>query len=177
MFCKNCGNQMSENDKVCSSCGTPVAATEVYADAGAKNKGKKGKKTILVIGVAVVILILAFLLFGGSDTGSDLKDSTLPEYSEDITIEEAFAGFFEKPKWTTYEDGDQEVVVFNGYFDEESGDRIKVTMEMTSSDDTVTWEEVILYNVDSGDTTYLTELELEGLLNAVYENGTFSWYW
>ena len=45
------------------------------------------------------------------------------------------------------------------------------------SDDSLKWENVILYNINGGDTTYLTDMELEGLLNAIYENGTFSWHW
>lgn len=48
MFCRNCGNQMGDNDRVCSRCGTPVqgaqplderlerSATEAFDQSGAE---------------------------------------------------------------------------------------------------------------------------------------------
>lgn len=177
MFCKKCGNQMMENEKFCTSCGTAVEGTENITAAETQTSSKNKSKKIVIIGIAVVILAFFFFVFGSGDAVSDLKDSTLPSYSEDVTIGEAFENYFSEPSWSSYETDDSDVVVFNGYFDEESGDRIKITIEMTMNDDSLKWEEVVLYNTNSGDTTYLNDLELEGLLNAIYENGTFSWYW
>ena len=178
MFCKKCGNQIAENQKFCASCGAVIEMQETNNSAETKFTEKnKSKKKIVIIGVVVAVVVFFFFVFGSGDAVSDLKDSTLPAYSEDITIGEAFENFFFDPSWSSYESEGMDVVVFNGYVEEESGDEIKVTIEMIVSDDSIKWEEVILYNSNSGETTYLTDLELESLLNAVYENGTFSWYW
>jgi predicted nucleic acid-binding Zn ribbon protein len=178
MFCKKCGNQMMENEKFCTSCGTAVQENENVNTSEIQVKSKnKSKKKIIIIGVVAAILIFCFCFLESGDVVSDLKDSTLPSYSEDITIGEAYENFFTDPSWSSCETDGLDVVVFNGYFYEESGEKIKATIEMSMGEDSIKWEEVVLYNIDSGDTTYLTDLELESLLNAIYENGTFSWYW
>lgn len=176
MFCKKCGNQLLEDEKFCSSCGAPIEeiTNTNPVETGMKRKKKFSKKTVIIV---VVVVILLLCILGSGDPVSDIKNSTLPAYSEDITIGEAFEDFFSHPSWSLCDENDKDVVVFKGYFYEESGDKIKITMEMTMREDKLKWEEVVLYNTDSGDTTYLTDLELESLLNAIYEDGTFTWYW
>ena len=49
MFCNNCGNELSENDKYCNKCGTKV------------NKDRKTitiKLNQLIVGIILVILII-----------------------------------------------------------------------------------------------------------------------
>ncbi len=178
MYCRKCGNQMMENEKFCASCGTAVEHIESANNIETENKSKIiSMKKIAIIGGSIAIILFLLLLFGSGDVISNLKNSTLPAYSENITIGEAFDAFFIDPSWSSYKSNDIEVVVFNGYFYSDSGDKIKVRIEMTMNDDWLSWEEIVLYNINGGDTTYLNDYELESLLSAIYENGTFSWYW
>lgn len=193
MLCSKCGHQLLENEKFCTSCGAAVNEIEnTNKEQSAVKVEKKNTKPqgvvigiaavgltlimAIVIGLVIIGLFLA-IIFADGGTVSDVKDSTLPAYSEDITIEEAFESFFDEPSWSSYETDTDEIVVFTGYFNENGGDKIKITMEMTKNGESLKWEEVVLYNTNTGDTTYLSDVELESLLNAIYENGTFSWYW
>lgn len=176
MFCESCGNELKNEWKICPACGKPNKKVENSNLQESEIKSKKiSKKGIAAI--AVVVIILFLIIIGSGDAVSDIKDSMLPEYSEEITIGEAFENFFYKPSWSSYESGDDEVVVFNGYVYTDLEEKVKVTMKMIKDEEKIRWEEVILYNADDGETTYLTDLELESLLNAIYEGGIFSWVW
>ena len=70
MFCKKCGRSLTENDKFCLDCGTPVDQMEekiVFAQAEAPAPVKKSKAKLLVPVVAVVAVvgIVAALLLSG----------------------------------------------------------------------------------------------------------------
>ena len=45
MFCPNCGNEISENEKYCSQCGKPL----VQDENGGENKNIKNKQMIKMI--------------------------------------------------------------------------------------------------------------------------------
>jgi hypothetical protein len=61
-----------------------------------------------------------------------VREAYLSQYSESVTVEEAFNNFFGSPKWSTYEKDGYSYVVFKGVFsfnDKQSDARIvfKVT--------------------------------------------------
>ena len=176
MYCAGCGTELKSEWKICPTCGKAV---EKQGNLSEKSETKRGKKLSpkVIATIAIVAVLLLVLITRGNDAISDIKESTLPSYSEDLTIGEAFENFFVEPSWSTYESEDADVVVFNGFVYSDSDEKIKVTMEMLMYEESLEWQNVILYNVDMGTTTYLTDLELESLLNAIYENGTFSWVW
>ena len=177
MYCMKCGRELKNEWNICPACGTP---TNVQTNTGNYyNQKKKGlsKIIIAIVAIFIVAIFIAILALGKGDVISEVKDSTLPYYSEEVTIGEAFDSYFDSPKWSTYEQGGKEVICFSGFVYSRADDKIKVTMEMSMNGDTLMWDEVILYNVDEGDTTYLTDLELESLLNAIYEGGSFTWVW
>lgn len=59
MFCKNCGQQMSDDAKFCPACGDRVAEKAVSKPA---ERRKKGKKALC----ALLIVLAALLLIGGA---------------------------------------------------------------------------------------------------------------
>lgn len=70
MFCKKCGRSLTENDKFCLDCGTPVDQMEeeiVFAQAEAPAPVKKSKAKLLipVVAVVAVVGIVAALLLSG----------------------------------------------------------------------------------------------------------------
>lgn len=81
MFCKKCGRSLTESDKFCLDCGTPVDQMEeeiVFAQAEAPAPVKKSKAKLLipVVAVVAVVGIVAALLLSGvfaSDSAKLLK--------------------------------------------------------------------------------------------------------
>lgn len=76
MYCKNCGNQMSENERFCSNCGAEIKSYTAYAteDLGKVERnidcGKEAKKKLLSIIVIAVMFVVdaAIYMDSGNDT-------------------------------------------------------------------------------------------------------------
>lgn len=84
MFCKNCGAQLSDGSKFCTSCGTSVKGAQSSSENASPATNKKAKKKFPVgIIVIVVIVIAAIALFSGGNGG----------YKK--TIDNFFEGLFE----------------------------------------------------------------------------------
>ena len=177
MYCARCGKEIKDEWKICPACGEPIESHGINSSIENKSLGKKKPRKAIIVTVVVAVLLVFVLSFGEDDVISDIKSYTLPTYSEEITIGDAFEDYFFEPRWTTYESDDADGVIFNGFIYSDVGDKIKVTMEMLMYEQSIKWQEVTLYNVNNGTTTYLTNLELESLLSAIYEGGTFSWIW
>lgn len=54
MFCKNCGNKLSSNDRICPTCGHPVGESSL--------DGKKKNPTQILLVLVLVTLIMALLV-------------------------------------------------------------------------------------------------------------------
>lgn len=81
MYCQKCGNQMPDNARFCSKCGTQtgVHAAPIQTASAAPRKEKKAvpAKAIGVAAVAVVVILAAVLIIpmlGGGST-LDLKQA------------------------------------------------------------------------------------------------------
>lgn len=70
MLCKKCGNEIKENEKICSKCGEPVFETNK------KNHFRKKKKLFFVV-IGVVLGLVIIISFVNS-----LGNSDIPETSE-----------------------------------------------------------------------------------------------
>lgn len=75
MFCKKCGRSLTENDKFCLDCGTPVDQMQeeiVFTEAAAPAPVKKSKAKLLIpiVAVVAVVGIVAAVLLSGA-FGSD----------------------------------------------------------------------------------------------------------
>lgn len=60
-YCKNCGNKLSEGQKVCTQCGTPVAQ-ENQANQNVEHK-KMNKKPLIIIAIVALLLLLIFAVY------------------------------------------------------------------------------------------------------------------
>lgn len=62
-FCKQCGNKLAEDQKVCTNCGTPVNEQHTNQNTQPKEPKKMSKKTIIIIGVVALLLLLLFAVY------------------------------------------------------------------------------------------------------------------
>lgn len=106
-----------------------------------------------------------------------VKSSELSSYSEK-DMETAFSDFFDACEWrySAYADA----VIFTGYFMSSDFEQIKTTVWFTFVDEEdyrFYLSSVCLESDNEYDYTYLTDSEIESMLNAIYYGGTFSWTW
>lgn len=73
-FCGNCGTVVPEGSAVCPNCGAVVAAAAPEAPKASPLDAIKGKKNIIIAAVAaVLVVVLAFVLFGSSPKAAAKK--------------------------------------------------------------------------------------------------------
>ena len=86
MFCRNCGNEISEQVKFCPKCGAAVSVEENRA----VPKKRKGKKILIAV---IVVLVIFIMLPKGSNTpvsaGQNPELLTILEETE-IALSKAF---------------------------------------------------------------------------------------
>lgn len=58
-YCKNCGNQLTEGQKVCTQCGTPVNEQPNSP----KRQKKMNKKAIIIIAIVALLLLLILAVY------------------------------------------------------------------------------------------------------------------
>lgn len=81
MYCRKCGERLSDSDLFCGKCGTPVQGTDVpYLQTPRLNATLQVKKITLVIVISVITvlltagtLLLMTMLFSSSSASSSLK--------------------------------------------------------------------------------------------------------
>lgn len=150
----------------------PSSAVDVVKDVKALKSAERQRKTIgLVITVASVLVVAVFALeyaMPGSlqriaIPGAEVRSAYLTQYSETVTVEEAFENFFDKPKWSTYEADGYSYVAFTGSC-EFLGERadVRITFKITG-------EQFLVENLDVNGRTQ-NDIMLYSLLSAVYEN-------
>jgi len=117
------------------------------------------------------LIFVAFFLFGAfavlEDGGLDaiksngISNSYLSQYSETVTIGEAFNEFFADPQWTKYENGAQKLVDFRGscYYD---GDLASVIITFSLNENSFAITNITVNGYE------LPYLLYDGLLNSIY---------
>lgn len=65
MLCRNCGKELSENDKFCIACGTPVEEKIVDYTFEEPKKRSKSKLPLILISLVLVVGIVAAVLLSG----------------------------------------------------------------------------------------------------------------
>lgn len=74
----------------------------------------------MVIGLGLVIIIALVIAFNPDlisdifQPGAAVRNAYLSQYSEDVTVGDAFDSFFSNEKWSTYKDKGYTYVVFTG---------------------------------------------------------------
>lgn len=95
--------------------------------------------------------------------GASVRGAYLSQYSENVTIEDAFDNFFDNGKWSTYKAEGYSYVVFTGsceYMDDKAD--VRVTFKITG-------ENFIVDSLDINGQEQ-NDLMLYGLLSAVYDD-------
>ena len=136
---------------------------------GSKEERIETRKTLLklIIGgafifiISLVIVLKSDSLFDIIQPGASVRNAYLSQYSDDITIEEAFDNYFENPKWSKYEEAGYTYVVFSGVC-EYLGDRAdaKITFKITG-------ENFVVDSLDLNGRTQ-NDLMLYALLRSIY---------
>lgn len=110
---------------------------------GSKEEKIEARKTaVKLIGGVVVIIVVALVLAKNPDIVSDVynivqpgasvRGAYLTQYSDTVTIEEAFDNYFDNGKWSTYKSEGYSYVVFTGVCEYAGEDAdIRITFELT----------------------------------------------
>lgn len=105
MFCKNCGQEIKDDDVFCLNCGQPVQAKQAVNNSDKtienkenvhKSKKKKSKKILLIIGI--ILGAIVFILFA---TNSQAKETLkkLQKYTEVSKVKDGYE-FASDNSWT-----------------------------------------------------------------------------
>lgn len=90
MYCENCGKEVLENERFCSSCGHKlITEAEDLADNNQKTtKAFKGKKIKWVIGIVIAIIVVC-IAFSAAGGGSEEYEFEADELAEIINNDDA----------------------------------------------------------------------------------------
>lgn len=119
----------------------PTMAIDVTKDFKKLKSAELQRKMVSAVVSAAFILGVAAIVFDTYspgvleeivEPGMEVRNAHLSQYSETVTIEEAFDNFFENGKWKKYKDEDYTYVSFTGVCDY-LGERadVKVTFKIT----------------------------------------------
>lgn len=147
-----------------------IASFIVAMVTGSKDERIEARKTIVQLAVGAVIVIIIVLVIvlkpdfisNIAQPGASVRNAYLTQYSETVTVEDAFDNFFENGKWKTYKDNGYSYVVFTGTC-EYLGERadIRITFKITG-------EKFVVDRLDV-DGKEQSDFILYGLLLKVYE--------
>ena len=147
----------------------PIAPIDPYEEF---KKYKIRRKQPAFVTITVTIVFIIVLALNGGDqavkdatagfSSSNISTSYLSQYSNKITVGEAFNNFFGDPKWKSYEQGIEKYVDFQGEitFD---GEPATTTITFWLSNDQFIVERVKINNSE------LLPAEIEEFLQVVYE--------
>lgn len=150
----------------------PTMTIDVTKDLKKLKSAEKQRKMVSgVVSVASFLVIAAIVLEstlpGGlgkiMKPGMEVREAYLSQYSETVTIEEAFDNFFENGKWRKYKEEDYTYIAFTGVC-EYMGERadVKVTFKITG-------ENFIIDSMDINGQAQ-NDLMIYALLSKIYEN-------
>lgn len=149
----------------------PTLPIDVVKDLKKMNLAERQRKAVsLVLGIAsflvTVMIVLQGAIPGGLHNlltpGAEVRNAYLSQYSNKVTIEEAFEEFFDKCKWEVNNSGDYSKVIFTGVcrYDGERSD-VRIVFKLTG-------EKFIVDSFDVNGTTQ-SDFSLHILLLKVYE--------
>lgn len=141
-ICYQCGNEMQENAKFCSKCGSEIVQTPI--------RKKRSKKKLVVIVVVLLLALVIFMQGETDDSGKTInKEDFKQRFCDNLDIE------YDQNQWR--EDGDSEAYESDGLMvviniDVENGEVITAgfTNDMHQS---VTNR--LIYGVDNSDEIFM----------------------
>lgn len=123
----------------------------------------KGAAVLLAIGVIAVVVVTNEDFFVNLlQPGMGVRNGYLTQYSEAVTVEEAFDNFFDNPKWSTYQEDGYTYVVFTGVC-EYLGERADARITFQITGEQFRTEQLDLNGVEQND------LILYAMLAKIYE--------
>lgn len=123
----------------------------------------KGAAFLLAIGVIAVVVVTNEDFFVNLlQPGMGVRNGYLTQYSEAVTVEEAFDNFFDNPKWSTYQEDGYTYVVFTGAC-EYLGERADARITFQITGEQFRTEQLDLNGVEQND------LILYAMLAKIYE--------
>lgn len=134
-FCKQCGNQMADNEVVCASCGAsqePIPQDVINSAAAEEGKTKSGngKFIAIIVAIVVIILIVLKLIFGTAAYEKPLKNFFDGiEDKDGGKIEEAFPEFYGDKMTKLYDFDDLADTLYN-HLEDEYGKNIKISYKV-----------------------------------------------
>ncbi len=83
MFCKNCGTQLSEGATQCEQCGFAVEQEKTKSDVKVdiKEMINKNRKSLSIVGAAVVVVFIIAVFLLTKKTTINLNDYVTIEFS------------------------------------------------------------------------------------------------
>jgi len=147
----------------------PFDAAKELKTLKSTERQRKAVKFVVSFAVAVLVIIGSFenAVPGGlqyiMNPGMEVRQACLSQYSESVTIEEAFENFFDNRKWSEYEADGYSYVAFTGAC-EYQGERadVRVTFKITG-------EQFVVDSLDINGSMQ-DDFTLYILLKKVYEN-------
>lgn len=168
MYCNNCGKELTGDFAFCPFCSAPTGAAPVqYAPQANIPQPKKKKKLLFIlIPILVIVALVAVLAIVLSDKYVPIvKEGYLEDYSDEITVGDAFEGFFANGVWTEFKTEKDDIIVeFNGEC-EYGDDMVDVCIQFEVDEDEETFEVVCIERDDE----LLSRRERVYLLETVYE--------
>lgn len=153
-----------------------VAALFFSLFIGSREERLEAKKLVIKLVFGFVVIVVAIALYFHIDEtdpnlipnlvqpGYSVRNAYFTEFSDEVTIEEAFNNYFTSPKWSAYKGDDgYDYVVFNGTCSYEGLESdVRITFQLTGEH----------FNVDHMDVNGSTVSEIWEvlLLTSVYED-------
>ena len=165
MVCKKCGKELAEGTKKCDGCGAKVKLK--FSELPQKEKKKRIIVGSLCLAVAAVLIIAGAI--GAMDKTDEyvlaVTEGTLSDFSDKVTVGEAFEDFFDNPEWKSFEDEDGRIIVeFNGECTWK-GEAADCCVQFEIDEDDGTFE-VSYAEVDGN---AFDEFEIIAMLEVIYE--------
>ena len=151
MYCENCGKKLEKGEAFCGNCGTKVSNVKPKKTV---NDLMKNYRNLVYLGIVVVIVVLAFVFFGGQSEEVKLVKSWQNVFLEDenVTFGEVVDYAMTNVKWkdVTYEG--KKAVRLSGV-DKETGTKIVAILDPDKDADTI-----FLYYEEDGEEEYALDM-------------------
>ncbi len=90
IYCRNCGNQISDRAPSCPHCGAVVSVVQqpepiIYGEAPLKTKKHTALKCLAVVGV-IMLISLIFYILSGNKTVGERQSSSSELYNVQLTV-------------------------------------------------------------------------------------------
>ena len=141
MYCENCGKKLEKGEAFCGNCGTKVSNVKPKKTV---NDLMKNNRNLVYLGIVVVIVVLAFVFFGGQSEEVKLVKSWQNVFLEDenVTFGEVVDYAMTNVKWKDVTG-----------VDKETGTKIVAILDPDKDADTI-----FLYYEEDGEEEYALDM-------------------